>query len=129
MVIVAIGGSASVGRMYWTLLGSSPRRRSPNDLASGHCAFIHRSERRGCRSRTAGSSTGKELTPCSMAGSCRAVAVIETDDDVLRGTFASRSSAPRFLALTRAQQRTVVEMNRRMAYGCAMRPKQRASHG
>jgi hypothetical protein len=49
----------------------------------------------------------------------RPVYVIETDENVLWGTFASRSSAPRFLALTRAQQRTVVEMNRR--YGVWLR--------
>jgi hypothetical protein len=41
------------------------------------------------------------------------VYVIETDEVVLWGAFASRSSAPRFLALTIAQQWTVVEMNRR----------------
>jgi hypothetical protein len=78
---------------------------------------LHPPVRAAVESLTAGGVIeGEGVDPrVSWGAAVIPVYVIETDDDVLWKTFRSRSSAPRFLALTGFEQRTVVEMNRRYA--------------
>lgn len=60
-----------------------------------------------------GEGIDPRLAPALAAAGVATVYVIETDADQLRETFIARPSQDRFLGLTRMEQDTVVEMNRR----------------